>query len=313
MAGRAVVTGAFSYSGGAIARQLLDRGVEVTSLSRRPAPPGHPLAGAVAREWLQFQDAEQLTHSLEGADLLFNTYWIRFPRDGITFDQAVANSRVLFQAASRAGVRRIVHLSVTNASADSPYAYFRGKAEVERVLAETTGEYAVIRPSLVFGGREEILINNIAWLLRRLPFYAVPGDGSYRIQPVSVEDVAELAIAAGRRSGPSTQDAVGPELYTFDRFLAVLAAAIGVHPRLVHLPAAAVVALGRALGPLLRDVLITREELGALTSELLISHHAATGHTSFAEWLPGAGGWLGRRYANELRRNWDTTAESNIW
>jgi uncharacterized protein YbjT (DUF2867 family) len=304
MAGRAVVTGAFSYSGGAIARQLLDRGVEVVSLSRRPAPAGHPLAGAVAREWLQFEDATQLTHALEGADLLFNTYWIRFPRHGVTFGQAVANSRVLFQAASRAGVRRIVHLSVTNASADSPYAYFRGKAEVERVLAETTGEYAVIRPSLVFGGREEILINNIAWLLRHLPLYAVPGDGRYRVQPVFVGDVAELAVAAGDRAGPSTGDAVGPEVYSFDEFLGVLSAALNTRARLVHLPPAVVVALGRALGPLLRDVLITTEELGALTSELLVSQRPATGHTSFAEWLPGASNWLGRQYANELRRNW---------
>jgi uncharacterized protein YbjT (DUF2867 family) len=304
MAGRAVVTGAFSYSGGAIARQLLDRGVEVTSLSRRPAPAGHPLAGAVALERLQFDDARQLTHALEGADLLFNTYWIRFPRHGMTFVRAVANSRVLFQTASRAGVRRIVHLSVTNASAESPYAYFRGKAEVERVLAEATGEYAVIRPSLVFGGREEILINNMAWLLRHLPLYAVPGDGRYRVQPVFVGDVAELAVAAGDRAGPSTEDAVGPEVYSFDEFLSVLSAALSTRARLVHLPPAIVVALGRALGPLLRDVLITTEELGALTSELLVSDRPATGHTSFAEWLPGTSNWLGRRYANELRRNW---------
>ncbi len=304
MAGRAVVTGVFSYSGGAIARQLLDRGIEVTSLSRRPAPAGHPLAGAVARERLQFDDAKQLTHALEGADLLFNTYWIRFPRHGMAFGQAVANSRVLFQAAGQAGVRRIVHLSVTNASAESPYAYFRGKAEVERVLAETTGEYAVIRPSLVFGRREEILINNMAWLLRHLPLYAVPGDGRYRVQPVFVGDVAELAVAAGDRAGPSTEDAVGPEVYSFDEFLGVLSAALNTRARLVHLPPAVVVALGRAIGPLLRDVLITTEELGALTSELLVSDRPATGHTSFAEWLPGASNWLGRRYANELRRNW---------
>src|SRR5947199_1280658 len=304
MAGRAVVTGAFSYSGGAIARRLLDRGLEVVSLSRRPAPTGHPLAGAVGCERLQFEDGAQLARALDGADVLYNTYWIRFPRRGATFGQAVRNSQILFRAAGRAGVGRIVHLSVTNPSIDSPCAYFRGKAEVERVLAETTSEHAVVRPSLVFGGREEILINNVAWLLRRLPLYAVPGDGRYRVQPVFVADVAELAVAAGERSGPSTEDAAGPEVYQFDEFLTVLASALGARSRLVHLPPPVVVALGRALGPLLRDVLITSEELGALTSELLVSHEPATGHTSFAEWLPGAAGWLGRRYANELRRNW---------
>jgi NADH dehydrogenase len=307
MTRRAVVTGVFSYTGGAIARQLLERGDEVVSLSRRPAPPGHPLAGAVAREPLQFDDRELLVRSLKGADVLFNTYWIRFPRENATFAQAVANSRALFEAAGRAGVGRIVHLSVTNAAGDSPYAYFRGKAQVEAALAETTPEHAVIRPSLVFGGREEILVNNIAWLLRRLPAYAVPGDGRYRVQPVFVGDVAELAIAAAEGAGPSLLDAVGPEIYTFDEFLGTLARALHTRSRLVHLPPAVVTALGRAIGPFVRDVLITAEELGALTSELLISHGPATCHTSFCEWLPEAAPWLGRRYANELRRNWAET------
>ncbi|HEV8450800.1 MAG TPA: NAD-dependent epimerase/dehydratase family protein [Gaiellales bacterium] len=307
MTRRAVVTGVFSYTGGAIARQLLERGDEVVSLSRRPAPAGHPLAGAVPREPLQFDDRELLVRSLEGSDVLFNSYWIRFPRQGVDFAQAVANSRALFEAAVRAGVGRIVHLSVTNAAGDSPYAYFRGKAEVEAALAETTPEHAVIRPSLVFGGREEILVNNIAWLLRRLPAYAVPGDGRYRVQPVFVGDVAELATAAAEGAGPSLQDAVGPEIYTFDEFLLTLARALHTRSRLVHLPPSVVTALGRAIGPLVRDVLITAEELGALTSELLISQGAATGHTSFGEWLGGAAPWLGRRYANELRRNWAET------
>jgi uncharacterized protein YbjT (DUF2867 family) len=301
---RAVVTGVFSYSGGVIARRLLDQGCEVVSLSRRAAPSGHPLADAVAVEPLQFGDAEALERALAGAEVLFSTYWIRFGRDGASFDGAVENSRALFAAARRAGVGRIVHLSVTNASASSPFAYFRGKAAVERVLAETTTEHAVIRPSLVFGGREEMLVNNMAWLLRRLPVYAVPGDGAYRVQPVAIGDVADLALAAARRSGASVEDAVGTEVYTFDEFLSVLAAAVGARARLVHLPAPTVVALGRSLGLILRDTVITREELGALTAGLLTSGDPPAGHTSFAEWLPAQGDWLGRRYANELERNW---------
>lgn len=301
---RAVVTGAFSYSGGVIARRLLDQGCDVVSLSRRAAPAGHPLADAVAVAPLQFGDAEALERSLTGAEVLFNTYWIRFGRDGASFDGAVENSRILFAAAQRAGVHRIVHLSVTNASAGSPFAYFRGKAAVERVLAATTTEHAVIRPSLVFGGREEILVNNMAWLLRRLPVYAVPGDGAYRVQPVAVGDVADLALAAALRTGASVEDAVGPEAYTFDELLTLLADAVGTRARLVHLPPSAVVALGRALGLLLRDTVITREELGALTAGLLTSGDPPTGRTSFAEWLPAQGDWIGRRYANEVTRNW---------
>ena len=309
MALRAAVTGAFSYSGGVIAAAaLLDAGYEVVTLSRGPAPPGHRLAGRVAVEPLQFTDFEALVRAIAGAEVLVNTYWIRFGRDGATFAGAVENSRVLFEAARRAGVRRIIHLSVTNPSPDSPLGYFRGKAAVERALAESTPEHAVIRPSLVFGGREEILVNNMAWLLRHLPLYAVPGDGRYRVQPVSVEDVADLALAAAGGTGASVCDAVGPEVYTFDEFLRLLAGSIGRRARLVHLPPPAVVTLGRALGRLMGDVMITREELAALMSELLVSSDPPTGTRSFAAWLPDQAAWLGRRYANELRRNWRGSA-----
>jgi len=305
VARRAAVTGAFSYSGGVIAERLLDAGYAVVTLSRAGvAPPGHRLAGLVAVERLQFADSDALVRALAGAEVLVNTYWIRFPRDGATFADAVERSRVLFEAARRAGVRRIVHLSVTNPSPDSPLGYFRGKAAVERVLAETTPEHAVIRPSLVFGGREEILVNNMAWLLRHLPVYAVPGDGRYRVQPVSVEDVADLVLAAAERSGPSVQDAVGPEVYTFNEFLRLLNRTVAGRARLVHLPPSVVVNLGRLLGRLMGDVMITREELAALMSELLVSSDPPTGTRSFAAWLPDQDGWLGRRYANELRRNW---------
>jgi uncharacterized protein YbjT (DUF2867 family) len=301
---RAAVTGAFSYSGGVIAERFLDAGYEVVTLSRRPAPSGHRLAGRVAVERLQFADSDAMVRALAGVEVLVNTYWIRFGRDGATFDGAVENSRVLFEAARRAGVRRIVHLSVTNPSPGSPLAYFRGKAAVERVLAETMPEHAVIRPSLVFGGCEEILVNNMAWLLRHLPLYAVPGDGRYRVQPVSVEDVADLALAAAAGAGASVCDAVGPEIYTFDEFLRLLSRTIGGRARLVHLPPPVVVTLGRLLGRVMGDVMITREELAALMSELLVSSDPPTGKRSFAGWLPDQAEWLGRRYANELRRNW---------
>ena len=269
-----------------------------------PAHPGHRLAGRVAVERLQFSDPDALERALSGAEVLVNTYWIRFARDGATFAGAVENSRVLFEAARRSGVRRIVHLSVTNPSPGSPLGYFRGKAAVEGVLAGTMADHAVIRPSLVFGGREEILVNNMAWLLRHIPLYAVPGDGRYRVQPVSVEDVADLALAAAEGAGASVCDAVGPEMYTFDEFLQLLAHSIGARARLVHLPPPVVVTLGRLLGRGMGDIMITREELAALMSGLLVSSDPPTGTRSFAAWLPGQAEWLGRRYANELRRNW---------
>ena len=193
-----VVTGAFSYSGGAIARRLLDTGRSVRTLTGHPdrAGAGQP----IDVRSLDFDDVLGLTRSLEGATTLYNTYWVRFAHGGDDHDRAVANSRTLFHAARQAGVERIVHVSITHPSISSPYAYFRGKAEVERALAEVDVPYAVLRPAILFGG-DGVLINNIAWLLRHLPVFGVGGRGDYRIRAVHVDDLASLAVAAGARAG----------------------------------------------------------------------------------------------------------------
>jgi uncharacterized protein YbjT (DUF2867 family) len=299
-----VVTGAFSYTGRYIAERLLADGERVRTLSRRPAPAQHPLAGRVDVAPLRLDDHDLLRDSLRGASTLYNTYWIRFRRGDATFEQAIESSQRLFRAAVAAGVERIVHISVSNPSEDSPYAYFRGKAAVEARLRALDVSSAVIRPTLVFGGREEILINNMSWCLRHLPLYLIPGDGSYRVQPVSVRDVAELAVAAGRSRETTTIDAAGPDVLSYRELLELLRREIGGLARLVEVPAAIVPPLSRVAGVPLRDTLVTAEELGALMDELLVSRQPATTSTRFQSWLPQQRAWLGRRYANELSRNW---------
>jgi uncharacterized protein YbjT (DUF2867 family) len=124
----------------------------------------------------------------------------------------VENTRILVQAAARAGVRRIVHISITNPSADSPLPYFWGKAANEKSVIESGMSYAILRPTVLFG-KEDVLINNIAWILRRFPLFALPGDGSYRLQPVYVDDLSSLAVTV---SGENLiWNAVGPENFTF--------------------------------------------------------------------------------------------------
>jgi uncharacterized protein YbjT (DUF2867 family) len=299
-----IVTGAFSYTGRYIAERLLADGERVRTLSRRRAPAQHPLAGRVDVAPLRLDDHDLLVDSLRGASTLFNTYWIRFRRGDATFQQAIENSDRLFRAAVAAGVERIVHISVSNPSDDSPYAYFRGKAAVEQRLRALDVSSAVIRPTLVFGGREEILINNMSWCLQHLPMYLVPGDGSYRVQPVSVHDVAELAVAAGRSRDATTIDAAGPEVFSYRELLELLRREIGGVARMVNVPAAIVPPLSRLLGLPLRDTLVTAEELEALMDELLVSRQPATAATRLTSWLPQQRAWLGRRYANELARNW---------
>jgi uncharacterized protein YbjT (DUF2867 family) len=297
------VTGAFSYTGSAIARELIARDRPVRTLVRSPPPSGHPLAGGVEVARLELDDEAALTSALTGIDVLYNTFWIRFPRGRSTFEWAIATSARLFRAAAAAGVERIVHISVTRPSVSSPYAYFRAKAAVDELALGGPVPATSVRPSLVFGGRQEILVNNIAWFLRRAPVFAIPSRAC-RVQPVHVDDVARIAADA---RDPGVIDAVGPETFTYRELVQRVAAVVGSRARLVPLPEGVVAALGRAAGVPLHDTVVTAEELGALTSSLLTSDDPPRGEARFSEWLPGQADWLGREYHSELDRHWRRT------
>ena len=242
--------------------------------------------------------------------MLFNTYWVRFEHGGATFAEAIERSGRLFRAASAAGVGRVVHLSVSNASADSPFPYFRGKAAVEDALRRADCAYAILRPTLIFGGREEVLVNNIAWLLRRLPLFLLPDGGRCRLQPVSVFDLARIAADLGETDGNLILDLAGPETFTFADFVAEIKDAVGSHARLLSAPSGVVSTCSALAGFLLRDRLLTRDELGALTDNLLACETATT-DSRFSDWLKANASWLGSDYANELRRNWHASLSNS--
>jgi NADH dehydrogenase len=296
-----VVTGAFSYTGRFIAARLLADGREVRTLSRHPRGPDDLDLPAAP---LQFEDVAALVESLCGAETLYNTYWIRFTQRGMTFERAVENTRVLFRAAAEAGVGRIVHVSVTKAAQDSPYPYFRGKAAVERELSVLGLPYAIVRPTLVFGPRD-ILVNNIAWILRRFPLFLVPGGGEYRVQPVAVEDVAALAVEAALSPGNPVLDAAGPDTLTFEQLVRAVRAAVGSRARIARSGVTPTLALTRLAGLFLRDIVLTRDELLGLMDSLLVTDGAPTGGARFGDWLEQNGDELGRSYVSELARNWD--------
>lgn len=302
MSEHSVVTGAFSYTGKYITQRLLDAGEQVRTLTGHPDRP-NPFGGRVDVAPLTFDDPRGLRESLNGASTLYNTYWVRFPYGKVTFESVVTNTERFIVAAKAAGVRRIVHVSVTNASEDSPFPYFRGKGQVERLTRESGLTYAIIRPTLVFG-TEDVLINNIAWLLRRFPVFAIAGSGEYRLQPVSVEDVADLAVDAGRRSDNVVVDAAGPDVYTFDEMVRLIAAAAGSRARLMHVRPAVARMLVRLVGYTLRDVILTADELGALMAELLLPSGPSTGRRRLSEWLAGHADQVGANYVNDIRRHW---------
>ena len=296
-----VVTGAFSYTGRAIAEELLRRGGSVRTLTRCDAP-ADPLAARIERAPLQFADEPALRETLAGVETLYNTYWVRFAHGETTFERAVANTRVLLRAASAAGVRRIVQLSVTNPSPDSPLAYFRGKARVEEDVRSSGLSYAIVRPTLIFGPRD-ILVNNIAWGLRRTPVFPIAGDGRYRVQPVSVEDTATICVDAGAAEDDLVVDAAGPETTSYEELVRLVAAAVGSRSRFVHASPRVVLAVARIVGLVRRDVLLTPEELAGLQASLLVSDRPPLGTAGVRSWIAANGESLGRGYVSELARN----------
>lgn len=297
-----VVTGAFGYTGNYITRRLLSLGKRVRTLTGHPHRP-HPFGDQVSVAPLRFDHPSELTNSLRGATILFNTYWIRFPYRKVTFDKAVENTRTLIQAAEEAGVRRIVHISITNASENSPLPYFRGKGFVEQAIRRSRLSYAIIRPTVIFGA-EDILINNIAWCLRRFPLFALFGTGDYRLQPVFVEDVAAIAVGAAHQKDNSIVDAAGPESYTFEELVRLIADTVQSRARIIHLRPGLALFLCRVLGAAVNDVVLTREEVEGLMTNLLISASAPTGQMRLSDWLERNAESVGVRYASELKRHY---------
>jgi uncharacterized protein YbjT (DUF2867 family) len=297
-----VVTGAFGYTGAAIARRLTAAGREVRTLTNHPKPTdAAPQDIQVAP--LNFNDPTALQRSLEGAQALYNTYWIRFPHGNKTFQQAVENSRTLFRAAKLAGIERIVHVSIANPSEDSPLGYYRGKAQVERTLIDCGVPYAILRPTVLFG-TGDILINNIAWLLRHFPIFAVPDIGDCSMQPGYMEDLANLAVSRGSTRTCSIEDAVGPEAYTFEEIVRKIAVAVGSHTKIIRVGKRTLAPMLRVLGWVTGDVVLTDEELDGLAANLLLSKTPALCPTLFSEWLVANKSQVGSKYASELRRHY---------
>lgn len=298
-----VVTGAFSYTGSYIAERLLREGRTVRTFTRRPRPETAPRTiQVVPYQWHR----ESLVQALAGAQTLYNTYWIRLARGLTSFEEAVSNSRLLFQTAKEVGIKRIVHVSVTKAD-QAPYlSYFEGKAEVEASLKGLGIPYAIVRPTVVYG-REDVLINNIAWLLRRIPIFVFAGSGEYRVRPVHVDDVARICVEAASSSENLTIDAVGPERMTFKTMVRCIRSEVGSRSLLVHAPQWVLLTIARFLRVVLRDELMSAGELRGLMNELVSTDGPTTGEISFLEWVERNRETLGRSYVSEMKRNYRRT------
>jgi uncharacterized protein YbjT (DUF2867 family) len=302
-AGFCVVTGSFGYSGKYITRRLLAAGRKVRTLTNS-LDRQNPFGTDVEAHPYNFDRPDELVRSLEGARVLINTYWVRFDHADFTHTQAVRNTLRLFEAAKQAGVPRIVHVSITNPSADSELPYFRGKAELEAALIASGLSYAILRPAVLFG-LEDILINNIAWMLRRFPVFGVFGNGNYRLQPIFVDDFAQLSVEAADSSENVVRDATGPETFTYRELVSVIGKAIGRPRPIVSIPPALGVAAGRLVGMFVGDVVVTRDEVAGLMQNLLVTGLPPAGATALSQWILDHKESLGRAYSSELARRHD--------
>lgn len=299
-----VVTGAFGYIGRRVARLLLERGEEVRTITTHPQKP-NPFGERVRAFPYHFDRPERLISHLQGAAALYNTYWVRFEYGDLTFEQALRNTRTLFECARRAGVKRAVHVSVTQAELNDPLPYYDGKAKQEQLLRSSGLSYAIVRPTLVFG-RGDILVNNIAWLLRRFPVFPLFGSGEYRLQPIYIGDLARRCVELAASTENVTEDVVGPEGYTFEALVRLMAQQLGEPARLIHVPPALALAAGRLIGLMVGDVLLTPDEVRGLMRGKLTSEQEPRGEVRFSSWLREHASELGRGYESELARhfNW---------
>jgi uncharacterized protein YbjT (DUF2867 family) len=298
------VTGAFGYSGKYITRKLIADGHPVVTLTNS-VDRKNEFGNKIKAYPLDFTHLDELKDSLQGVEILYNTYWVRFDRPPLfTHTEAVRNSIALFKAAKKAGVQRIVHVSITNPSLDSKLPYFHGKAEIEQGLISSGVPHTILRPTVLFG-QEDILINNIAWTLRHLPVMGVFGNGQYRVQPIYVEDLAELAVRAGKAQGNEIINAIGPETFSYRELVQTIGQLIGVQRPIIAVPPEMGYWAGWAIGKVMNDVFITRAEIAGLMQDLLYVGTPPTGTTKLTEWIIAHRDTLGRRYTSEMSRRLD--------
>jgi len=300
---RIAVTGAYGYSGRYIAQRLLTDGHHVITLTNSPRRE-NPFGDRVKAFPFHFDQPSRLTESLRDIDALINTYWVRFDHRRFTHLKAVENTKVLFHAAKRAGVRRIVHVSITNPDRHSALPYFSGKAELESELEALGPAYCMLRPAVLFG-KEDVLINNIAWMLRHMPMLGVFGDGNYQLQPIYVDDLACAAVNQALASGNQILNAIGPETFTYRQLVTIIRRELGLKRRIISIPPVLGYLAGRLLGFFLRDVPITREEIRGLMENRLYVQDAPLGTTRLSSWIAEHRETLGRKYTSELARRTD--------
>jgi NADH dehydrogenase len=233
-----LVTGASGYVGRRLVGRLAERGSPVRALvhdSRNELPDGvEAVEGDVT-------DTASLTRACEGVDVVINLASItadRKPPAG-GYDRVNAEGPAALASAARtAGVRRIVHLAGIDTTTGEPGPYLAGRRRGDAaMLASGVESVAILRPSIMFGGRDSAFVKVLARLVRFSPAVPVPGDGSVRIQLVWVEDVVRCIMQLADDMRPGQFPIGGPDQPTYDEILDIIGEGLGKRRvRKVHLP-----------------------------------------------------------------------------
>lgn len=297
------VTGAFGYSGKYITRRLLSKGHRVITLTNS-LHRQDPLREKIKAFPFNFDNPGELTESLKGVSVLYNTYWVRFNSKQFTLAEALKNTLTMFRCAKEAGVERIVHVSILNAEAKPELEYFRCKAELEKRLKASGISYTILRPAVLFG-KEDILINNIVWILRHFPFFLLFGKGDYGIQPIYVDDLAEIAVRQGGLRENCLINAIGTESFTYRELVEKIGEIIGKKRKIIQVSPEVGYFMAYVIGKLVDDIIVTRDEIAGLMAGMLAVNAPPAGQTRLTDWLRQHAETVGKRYTSEMARRKD--------
>lgn len=227
------VTGGTGFVGNEVVRQLVEQGHEVAALVRSGSEDKLKMkeSDQVKIHLGDVTEPESLPQAMRGCDAVIHLVGIirEFPDKGVTFKRMhVEGSRNVIEAASTQGVVRYLHMSANGARQDGNTGYSQSKWQAEQILREAVLDWTIFRPSLIFGRGGEF-VEMLADLIRKLPVVPVIGDGQYRIQPVSVKQVAETYVKALTlpKSIGEVYHPGGSESYTYDQILDLTGKALG--------------------------------------------------------------------------------------